>query len=140
MKSISIVAAAAVGAFMLSGCAMFGGSKHARLNTSPTIPAAQGIVNLEKAKNNNTSIDLVVKHLAEPRKLTPPANVYVVWVRGSKDAAPQNVGALTVNKNLTGELKTTTPLAAFDLFITAEESGQVQKSSGQQLLWTSYNR
>jgi hypothetical protein len=140
MKSISVMAAAAVLSVMLFGCAMMGGSKHATLNASSTIPAAQGTVKLDKTKNGNTSIDVLVKHLAEPQKLTPPANAYVVWVSGSKDAAPQNVGALAVDKDLSGELQTTTPLSSFDLFITAEQSGQVQQPVGEKLLWTSYNR
>jgi hypothetical protein len=140
MKSISTMAAAAMIAVILFGCAMMSSSKQPRLSVSPTIPAAEGTAKIEKAENGNTSIVVVVRHLAEPGKLTPPANAYVVWVRGGKDAAPQNVGALAVDKNLSGELRTTTPLATFDLFITAEESGQAQQPTGKQLLWTSYNR
>ena len=140
MKSISIMAAVCVIAVMLFGCALFSGTKVASRNASPTIPSAEGTVKINKTTNGNTSIDVLVKHLAKPDKLTPPASTYVVWVRGSKEAAPQNVGALVVDKNLSGELQTTTPLSSFDLFITAEESIQVQQPSGQQLLWTSYNR
>lgn len=132
MKSIVI------GVLLLSGCALLGGGGSA-MNASPAIPAVEGHAKFGRAPNGNTSVDVTVKHLADPEKLTPPANTYVVWLRPNKDAAPQNIGALTVDKKLNGELNTVTALRTFDLFITAEASGQVQAPTGQPLLWTSHN-
>jgi hypothetical protein len=126
--------------FLFSACAIGSSRADSHLTTSPLIPAAEGDVKFSPVKNDNTGIDLRVKHLAEPEKLTPPAQTYVAWIRNGKDAAPQNIGALTVDKELTGELSTVTPLHAFDLFVTAEASGQVQQPAGQPLLWTSYSR
>ncbi|HEX7572249.1 MAG TPA: hypothetical protein VF514_04090, partial [Bacteroidota bacterium] len=65
---------------------------------------------------------------------------YVVWTRANKDAPAQSIGALVVDKDLNGKLVTETALHSFDLFITAEDSGQVQQPSGQPLLWMSYSR
>ena len=120
--------------------AMLGCATTRRLATSPTMPAAEGNVAFSATRNNNTRIRLRVKHLAYPEKLTPPASIYVVWIRATKDAQAQNIGALVINKNLVGELDTETPLHSFELFITAEASGQVQSPAGQFLLWTSYSR
>lgn len=125
-----------------SGCAMlgFGGRNDTSLSTSPTMPAAQGSARFSPTDNDNTSIALKVKHLAHPARLTPPASHYVVWTRANKDASAQNIGALKVDKRLNGHLDTETPLHSFELFITAEASGQVQATSGPSLLWTSYSR
>jgi hypothetical protein len=144
MKNLLLIALAAA---CLGGCFASGGPGVATargggqsLTASPTLPASEGSVKFGVAKNDNTSIALTVKHLPHPDKLTPPASVYVVWTRAKKDAPPQNIGALTVDKNLTGTLNTVSPLHAFDLLITAEASGQVLAPSGRDLLWTSYSR
>lgn len=120
---------------MSAGC---GGKT--RLSTSPTLPAAESTVKYKTTKNDNTHIALSVKHLAQPEKLTPPASHYVVWMRATKDEAAQNIGALKVDKNLNGDLDTEVPLHSFELFVTAEASGQVQQPSEKQLLWTNYSR
>ena len=105
------------------------------MNTSPDIPAAQAKVKFGKTDNGNTTIDLVVKHLAEPEKLLPRASTYVVWVSEDRDAAPTNVGALMVDRNRKGTLRTLTPLHTFKLFVTAEASGQAQQPTGTRLIW-----
>ena len=133
MKTAMI--ASALGLFgALSGC---GGAP--KLNTSSEIPAAEASVKFERTRNDNTEIDLRVKHLADPEKLTPPAQTYVAWVRADKDEAPQNIGGLVVDDKLNGKLKTVTPMHSFELFVTAEASGQVRKPTGKPLLWTSYS-
>jgi hypothetical protein len=133
--------AVVLAAVTMSGCAMLGGgSGSTSLSTSPTMPAAEGGAVYSVTKNDNTRIALSVKHLAHPEKLTPPASSYIVWTRATKDAPAQSIGALVVDKNLTGELDAETPLHSFALFITAEASGQVQQPAGQPLLWTNYSR
>jgi hypothetical protein len=126
----------------MPGCAMLGlgGNSEVNLSTSPAMPASEGSARFSVSKNDNTNIDLRVKHLAHPEKLTPPAGSYVVWIKANKDAAPQNIGALKVDDNLNGSLYSETPLHSFDLFVTAEGAGQVQQPTGQSLLWSSYSR
>lgn len=138
MKNVLIaVLSAAVVAVAITGCAMLGRGPD-KMNVSPSIPAAEGYTEFGKARNGNTSIDLTVKHLANPEKLTPPAHNYVVWVRANQKADAQNIGALAVDDKLTGRLTTVTALHTFDLFITGETTGQVQQPTGDQLLWTSH--
>lgn len=105
------------------------------MNVSPDIPAAQGKVKFGKTDNGNTTIDLVVKYLAEPQKLAPPAAIYVVWVNAGQDAQPQNIGSLKVDAKRKGTLKTITPMHTFKLFVTAEANGEVQAPTGERLLW-----
>jgi len=109
------------------------------MNVSPDIPAAQGKVKFSKTNDGNIAIKLSVKYLADPQKLQPPAAIYAVWVRKDKDSTAQNIGALKVEKNREGTLKSVTPLHSFQLFITAEANGQVQEPTGSQLLWIDYN-
>ena len=122
-------------AAVLSGCT---GSQ--KLSASSTIPAAEGHLDCGKATNDNTSVDLKVKHLASPERLTPPASNYVVWIRTDKTAVPQNIGALIVDDSLTGRLTTVTPQRSFELFVTAEASGQVETPTGSELMWANCSR
>jgi hypothetical protein len=126
----------------MSGCSMLGigGGEAIRLSSSPTLPAVEGYAKFSATKNNNTRITLTVKHLPQPDKLTPPANQYIVWTRAAKYEPAQNMGSLVVDKNLSGKLETETPLHTFELFITAEASGQIQEPFGEPLLWINYNR
>ena len=111
MKALSaMMLTAALAA--VSGCASFGfgGNSEVRLSTSPSNPAAEGTARFSVSKNDNTNIELRVKHVAHPERLTPPASSYVVWIKTNKDAAPQNIGALKVDDELNGSLLAETSL------------------------------
>jgi hypothetical protein len=71
--------------------------------------------------------------LAAPERLTPAKNSYVVWIR-SNDGQTQNAGVLRVNNNLEGSFTTTTPIKAFDVVITAEDSPSVSQPSGPEVM------
>ncbi len=108
-------------------------AKDYQLISDPSVPAATGKINVDKDRNGNYKIKVEVHHLAKPEDLTPPRQGYVVWVQG-RDGQPVNVGHLQVNKNLDGELTTTTPSQQFDIFITAEDTVAAQSPSGLRLL------
>jgi len=104
---------------------------------SPDVPAAEGEVRLGNAENQNTLLELHVKHLALPEKVRPDAKTYIVWTRASaSEAQPQNLGALQVDDERNGRIKAITPLKKFEIFITAETSPLVTQPTGQRLLWT----
>lgn len=112
----------AVGALAQVGC----GPATWHLTAGPQTTAAQGHVTAKAGPNNNTQLEIRVKHLASPQKVMPGATVYVVWVRGTSESdRAQNVGALRLDSELRGMLDTTTPLRSFDLLITAEASPTV---------------
>lgn len=112
----------AVGALAQVGC----GPSTWHLTAGQQTTAAQGQVTAKAGPNNNTQLEVRVKHLASPQKVMPGATVYVVWVRGTNESdRPQNVGALRLDSDLQGSLDTTTPLRSFDLLITAESGPTV---------------
>jgi len=127
-------------ALLMSGCGIFGRGHGNRWNTSPLLSAAEGRARFSITKNDNTHLVLKFKNLGLPEELTPPSVSYVVWVRADKRSPAQNIGALKINNDFTGELDAETPLHSFEVFITVESSGQIQKPTGEHLLWTTYRR
>lgn len=110
-----------------------------QLGSSTEIPAARGAVRLKHTKNGNVEIKLRVKHLAPPGRITPGADVFVVWVRGlAPGAEAQNLGALQVDKNLSGKLTAVTSMSSFDLFLTCEQSQTTTAPSYPELLPVHY--
>jgi hypothetical protein len=105
------------------------------LGSSPQIPAAEGKARLKRTSNGNVEIKLSVKHLAPPARITPEANVFVVWLRGLTPAAEaQNLGALVVDKKLSAKFKAVTAMSAFDLFLTCEQSQTITTPAPPELL------
>lgn len=105
------------------------------LGRSAEIPAAEGKVKLRQTSNGNTEIKLNVKHLAPPARIDATSAVFVVWVRGLETGAlPQNLGALRVNKNLSGKLEAVTSLREFDLFLTCEGTQTVTAPTTMELM------
>ena len=100
------------------------------------VPAAAGRVKIQKDKDNgNTKVDIKVDHLARPSRLTPSADVYLVWIRPNGGEALKQ-GAIGVDKNLSGELKMETVSKDFDLFITAEQGDSATFPSNVEVLRT----
>jgi len=109
------------------------------MTSSPEIPAAQGTARASSADNGNTTLEVQVWHLAPPEKVAAGATTYVVWAR-EDHGAPQNLGALRVDDDLRGTLKTVTPLHSFAVFITAEPSGTTMSPTNGQLFTASIQR
>ena len=123
-----------VGAVFLAAACIHG-MEEVKLSTSADgIPAAQGAVKTMGAPNDNTRLIVKVKHLAPPERVENGATTYVVWAQPDGTENVQNVGALTVDKNLNGTLMTVLPFKEFKVFITAESTGSVTQPTGQELL------
>jgi hypothetical protein len=114
----------------------FASTKEYRMTSGAGVPAAMGMVRVQKAKDNgNNKLQIKVEHLARPSSLTPSATNYLVWIRpNGGDALKQ--GAVGVDKNLSGELTVETVAKDFDLFITAEQSNSVTVPSSIEVLHT----
>src|SRR5581483_1504417 len=104
-----------------------------RLTNTGATPAAMGKVTTNNDRNNNTDIEVHVKHMAAPQSLTPAKTAYLVWVQPRGKEA-ELVGALRVNEDLEGSLKATTPYKDFDIFITAEDTMRPDTPSGMVIL------
>jgi hypothetical protein len=129
MDRILVVAAAAA----LAACA------GPRVAVAPDLESAQSVVKFGHLSDDRVSIDLAVRRMEEPSRLSPPGHAYVAWVRRDPDAPAQNVGTLAMDEQLNGELRTATDLRRFELFVTAEAASDVDKPAGPPLLWTSHD-
>jgi hypothetical protein len=134
MKIKHVLTLAALG-FLLLGCAS--GPKTVRMTTSNDVPGAQGTIKSSRGQNGNTALEVEVKHLAAPERVEAGATTYIVWGRALGQGMSQNLGALRVDSDLRGTLKTVTPMRSFDVFITAEASPTVMSPTNTQLLMVS---
>ena len=120
---------------ILSSC-----SRKMTFGTSSVVPAATGSVKIKKSKNDNYNIDLKTTYLAKPEQLTPPKNVYVVWMR-TEDNQVKNIGKIKsssgfLSKTLKGELNATSTSKPTSFFITAENDGNIQYPGNEVVLQT----
>jgi outer membrane protein OmpA-like peptidoglycan-associated protein len=95
-----------------------GGSTKIDLKSTGAVPGASGEAQVE-AKKGITNIEVKVKGLVQPNTLGPEILTYVLWVV-STEGQTSNVGELLPNNSGEAELKTTTRLQTFSLFVTAE--------------------
>ena len=121
--------------FMIQSCV----SKYA-FSTSPVVPAAEGGVKVKKDGNNNYKVDVEVKRLAEPKRLTPARQLYVVWMETEKNGT-KNIGQLKTSSGifsnmLKSNLKTVSAFKPVSFMITAEDEADVQYPGGQVVLKT----
>jgi hypothetical protein len=126
-------------AVWLSGCAIMRGAPDQSVAMAPSseVPSASGKVDVRSAPGGNTRLEVSVRFLAPPERVTPSATTYVVWVKSLQgDQAPQNMGALPINRNLEGSLSTITPLRSFEVFITPEKAATASKPEGRPVLDT----
>jgi len=101
-----------------------------RFANSSVVPAAEGTVKIKKDNNKNYNIDIDVIHLADPKRLSPPKEVYIVWMETDNTSA-KNIGQIEssssiLSSTLKGSIKTVSPIKPTKIFITAEDNAQVQ--------------
>ncbi len=136
-KAFSLIGtiAIALSIFIFSSC-----SKKMTFGTSQIAPAATGSVKIKKNKNDNYQVVVQTTHLAKPEQLTPPKNVYVVWMR-TEDNAVRNIGKIKsssglLSRTLKGELVATSTSKPTSFFITAENDGNIQYPGNEVILQT----
>lgn len=104
---------------------------------SNTVPAAEITASMKQDKNKNFVIEVVAKNLASADRLNPPKNNYSVWII-IENGTTKNIGQL---KNLNGKrasLKTITPFVVKEIFITAEDQGNLNYPLGIEISRTSF--
>lgn len=116
------------------------GTTRYNFSTSPVVPAAEGSVKVKKDKNSNYSINLNVKRLADPKRLSPAKEMYIVWMETEQNGR-KNIGQLKTSSGLfsstlTSSLKTVTSFNPVGFFITAEDDANIQYPDGQTILST----
>lgn len=99
---------------------------------SNTVPGAEITVTKNQDKNNNYVIVLTARNLADASRLNPPKNNYSVWIVAD-NGTTKNIGQLD-NKNAQKTiLKTVTPFDVDEIFITAEDQGNLSFPMGIEI-------
>lgn len=123
-------------AIMLQSC----GTTKYNFLTSSVVPAAEGSVKVNKDKNSNYSIDLDVKRLADPKRLSPARDMYIVWMEteqnGSKNIGQLKTSSGMFSNELSSSLKTVSTFKPTGFFITAEGDANIQNPAGAVVLST----
>lgn len=99
---------------------------------SSVTPAAEIKVNIKKDKHNNHVIKVTAVDLAGADRLIPPKNNYIIWIVTERNGI-KNVGQLTSKNEKKSYLITNTPFNIKEVFITAEEQGNISYPSGIEI-------
>lgn len=102
---------------------------------STIVPAAEGSASIKKDNNNNYLIDLKVKYLASPDRLTPARQHYVVWIV-TADGTNINLGMLVSDSNNNASLKGVSSSKPVQILVTAEDTGDAKWPGKQELFRT----
>jgi len=105
---------------------------------SSTVPAAEITAKVNQDKNKNYVIQVVAKNLASAERLNPPKNNYSVWIV-TENGTIKNIGQLTNLNAKTATLKTLTPFNVKEIFITAEDQGNLTNPNGVEISRTNFS-
>lgn len=131
MKHILLTLTLLLVVFSISSCA-----KKIMFQTSSVIPAARGQVALKKDKNNNYQVQMTLSYLAEPERLSPAKNTYVVWVITEENEIPVNLGQIIGTSKLKVKFETVISSKPKKIFITAENEASTQYPGNMVVLQT----
>lgn len=123
----------AAAAAALTSCAALGGGR--TLSRGPDLPAAEGEIRFRRMDARATGVELQVRHLKEPERLSPPGYAYVAWVRGARESPVRNLGGLVLRHDRSGELRALTEPGCSEVFVTVEATSDAERPSGRRLLW-----
>jgi hypothetical protein len=137
VKKILFAVAAVMMIFFFNSCA-----KKAIFLNSSVVPAAKGTVKVKTDKNNNYVINIQLINLAEPDRLQPPRNAYVVWMV-TTDNYTKNIGQINsstsfLSKQLKASFETISTFKPSKIFITAEDDANIQNPVGPTVLSTDF--
>ncbi len=111
---------------------LFSCASPVKFPVSTTVPAADISVDHSKDKNNNSVIVINAADLASPDRLDPPKNNYSVWgVTGT--GSTENLGQLLIKNGEKATLRSVTPYAVQEIFITAEDQGNLKYPAGVEI-------
>lgn len=132
MKKIKSVLVLSLVVALLVSC-----SQKVVFPVSSVIPSADAVAKIKKDKNNNYQIDLAVKNLTSPDRLSPPRQMYVVWIQTDLDTI--NLGQLKSSKSVfsssrNASMTTTTPHKPSRFIITAEDQANINEPGLQVVL------
>ncbi len=115
-------------------------AKRIHFSTSSIVPAARGYVKINKDKNRNYAIKVVLYGLAEVQRLEPSKLTYVVWMITDQEIT-KNIGQLKsssslLSKKLKASFETVSSFKPEQVFITAEDDESIQYPGTQVVIST----
>ncbi len=113
--------------FLIVSCATT-----AKFPVSSVTPAAQITAKMKKDKNKNYAISVTANYLASVERLQTPMKTYVVWVVTENNGI-KNIGQLNSNNPKKSTLQAVTPFHPREIFITAENEGNISYPSGIEI-------
>lgn len=133
MKTIKSLAI--IGAIVCMGSCV----STAKFPISQFVPAADITAKKKQDKHNNYLIEITAYHLAEASRLIPPKNNYIVWIVVD-NGMTKNIGQLKAKNKKKSILKTTTPFNVKQIFLTAEDRGDLTYPLGLEISRTTFNK
>lgn len=135
--TIFAIVAAGLVLFYFSSCA-----RKINFQSSSIVPAARGDVKVKKDNNNNYSIQISLNNLAEPKRLQPSKNTYVVWME-TNDNVTKNIGQINsstgfLSSKLKASFETVSSTKPTKIFLTAEDDAGIQYP-GREIILTTKN-
>lgn len=118
----------------LTGMMAMGCATEEKLQGTAMAPAAKGTVTADRGSGGNTDLEVEVKHLAQPEKVSAGATDYVVWIQPEGAQSFQNVGVLEIDDDLEGEYETTIPYEKFRVVVTPEPARTGTRPTGPIVL------
>jgi hypothetical protein len=136
-RNIMLTVATLLMMFVFSSCA----TKVVFLS-SAVVPAAEGTVTIKEDGNKNYVIKIQTKNLADSQKLTPPKNVYVVWLV-TENNSTKNIGQIisstgSMSSKLKSSFETVSSFKPHKIFITAENEANISYPYSDVVLTTDF--
>ena len=114
-------------------------TKSVPFTTSTVSPGAEGTVKIKKDQNGNYSIDVNIKDLVDPGKLTPSSDTYVVWIE-TKESGTKNIGQIQSSSGMfsgrKASITTVSNERPIKVFVTAEDDPKKELPGTQIVLTT----
>ncbi len=134
-RNLFVIGTALMMLFFVTSCA-----RKASFQTSAVVPAAKGTVKVTKDKNKNYKIKIALTNLAEPNRLQPSKNTYVVWMETSNNGT-KNIGQINsstgfLSSKLKADFETVSSFKPVKIFITAEDDANIQYPGMQVVIAT----
>lgn len=129
MKNIALILVLSV---LMAACA-----STAKFPVSNITPAGTIIAKMKKDRNKNYVISITADHLASAERLSPPKKTYVIWIT-TKDNSVKNIGQLKNKNAKKSVLETLSSFEPVEIFITAEDEGNISSPRGLEISRTTF--
>lgn len=104
----------------------------AKFPVSSVTPASDIKAAKKTDSNKNITLEITARNLASPERLSPPGNVYSVWIV-TNEYGIKNAGQLMIDNAEKSTFKTVTPFDFSEVFITVEDQGDLKFPTGVEI-------